>query len=140
MAAAQFGLGLSSEQGEDIQSLTNALSAVEVESLTDSRFTFVTDDVVDASVVEQFAIGDLSKFRELVVPFAEELIPELALVRLAVRMRWPRDSQSEGVGGGLVFRKLDDYSSSAAGPSVPVGSKPVAPSAAAAKLRESMLT
>ena len=75
VVVASRGLELFQDQGEEIQSLMDALSAVDAASFPDFRFTFVSDDEVDASAVDEFACGELSKFRELVTSLSEEFVP-----------------------------------------------------------------
>ena len=44
VVAASSDLGLFLDQGEEIKSLMDALSSIDVESLSDFRFAFVSDD------------------------------------------------------------------------------------------------
>ena len=141
VVAASNDLGLFLDQGEEMKSLMDALVSIDVESLSDFRFAFVSDDKVDPSAVDEFSSGERAKFRDLITSLAEEVIPEGAC---AMEMDKPkvlakRSCPTHVVNGRLVFRRLEDYNADEAKPSRPVLAKPFEPSAAAKRLRETAI-
>ena len=141
MVSASFDLGLFLDDGTEMGALLSAFHSVEIESCADFRFAFVTDDLVDLAAVDGFAVGDLSQFRDLIIRFAEEVIPDGAFsgdARVPCTLR-KRSCPSHSVGGRLVYRKLEDYVPVSAGPSTSKDRVLFQPSSAAARLKESAL-
>ena len=147
MTAATYQLGLPLDvDTQQLELLMSALSAAEIMSPSDFRFTFVTDDEVDAEAVDEFASGKFAIFHELISRLAKDLIPEVSVMPGSLVKLRKRACPSHNVGGRLVFQKLEDCvdeSSRMSGPSQPLrlsGAVPsIASKTAAAKLRDSAL-
>ena len=67
MAAASNDLNIFTDYAsQQHELLMTSLKGIEVESCSDFRFTFVTDDSVDQEAVNAFAKGDLEHFQEVI--------------------------------------------------------------------------
>ena len=125
LTAATYQLGLPLDSDIPLlDSLLCALSAADISSTSDFRFTFVTNDEVDMEAVDEFASGELAKFHKLINHVAEDLIDEDCDGRVKpVKLR-KRALPSHNVCGRLVYQRLEDFederSSRKSGPAQPL--------------------
>ena len=124
LTAATYQLGLPLDSDIPLlDSLLSALSAADISSTSDFRFTFVTNDEVDMEAVDEFASGELAKFHKLINHVAEDLIDEDCGQVRAVKLR-KRALPSHNVCGRLVYQRLEDFederSSRKSGPAQPL--------------------
>ena len=140
MVAASFGLHVFNDESDtNVGELVNSLKSLEILSCEDFRLAFVIDDVIDDAAIDEFSIGKLVIFRDVVHALACDLIPQGGFV--AKDDHPPplkRARPTLNVGGRLVYRSLDQYQPQAV---LSTSKKPVpyAPSAAAIRHRETAI-
>ena len=121
MVSATYELGFfDNGENADLKTLLEALAGIEISSPDDFRLTFVTDSDVDVEIIKRFASGDLSRFRALLIQFAEDLVPEGGLlVPVEDEPLLKKSRPCHNVGGRLVYKTLEDYGSLPAASSGP---------------------
>ena len=134
-ASGSFGIFPDKEDAECV-AVVDALGSIDVKSCEDFRFTFVTDNEVDEDAVGCFCKGPMFPYRELIWKLAEDLIPEGAFYgKVEPVVLQKRSRPKHIVGGGVAYRKLEEYTQP---PNVTPVPRRVEfqPSAAASRLRD----